>query len=489
MTTYSITYCTKRGFASFTCSHAVMFLLAVFCTYVSADAQANAVHAKNPNIIVILTDDQGYGDVGFTGCQDIPTPNIDRIANAGVIFQNGYVSYSVCAPSRAGLITGRYQDRFGYSRNPLYRPQDDQIGLPLTEQTMAEFLKSAGYHSMAIGKWHLGVHEKFHPLRRGFNQFFGFLGGGHRYFPAEYDIVNPDSAKNEGESYRTKLVRNYTVVDEKEYLTDAFSREAASFIEQNKQYPFFLYLAYNAPHAPLQATPNYLERFAHIQNPKRKTYAAMVSAVDDGVGLLLDKLKQHHLSENTLIIFLSDNGGPKEDNGSNNGPLKGGKGSLWEGGIRVPFAMCWPAQIKPGTRYDMPVISLDIFATIASNIQGATPPPHTLDGVDILPYLTKTKKGAPHEFLFWRQYDQKNYAVVHKSGEKEIILKDSVVHLYQLKSDIGEKNNSAGSDIKTTEMYKREIKKWEANTIPPAFYGLNQEEIYNKEQKQKKNQQ
>lgn len=469
-----------------TCSLVLPFLLLVAASTITAvSAQVPTNKNEKPNIIIILTDDQGFGDVGFNGCKDIPTPNIDRIAKSGVVFNNGYVSYAVCAPSRAGLITGRYQDRFGYSRNPLYRPFDESIGLPLTEQTLPSFLQLAGYHTMAFGKWHLGVHEKFHPLNRGFNEFFGFLGGGHRYFPEEYDIQNPDSAKNEAQSYRTKLVRNKTVVDEKEYLTDALSREAVSFIEQNKQQPFFLYMAYNAPHAPLQATPKYMDRFAHIQNPKRKTYAAMVSAVDDGIGLILDKLDQHQLTENTLVIFLSDNGGPKEDNGSNNGPLRGGKGSLWEGGIRVPFAMSWPAQIKPGTRYEKPVISLDIFATIASNIKGATQPQNMLDGKDILPYIKGTKKGAPHEYLFWRQYDQKNYAVLDKSGVKEVILKDSAVHLYELKNDVGEKNNIADRDSKTAEQLKKEIKKWEAKTIPPAFYGLNQEELYNKEQKEK----
>ncbi len=440
---------------------------------------------ERPNIIFILTDDQGYADVGFNGCKDIPTPNIDRIAKRGVIFSSGYVSYSVCAPSRAGLITGRYQDRFGYSRNPLYRPFDETIGLPLSEQTMAEFLQQSGYHNMAIGKWHLGVHEKFHPLNRGFHEFFGFLGGGHRYFPEEYDIKNPDSAKNEGQSYRTKLVHNKTLVEEKEYLTDALSREAVSFIERQRDKPFFLYLAYNAPHAPLQATQKYLDRFPTIQNNKRKTYAAMVSAVDDGVGLLLDKLDELKLTDNTIIIFLSDNGGPMEDNGSNNGPLRGGKGSLWEGGIRVPFAISWPGKIDPGTRYDKPVISLDIFATLASNIKGAVQPKNLLDGKNILPYVQGKKSDTPHNYLFWRHYDQKNYAVLDHSGVKEVILKDSVIHLFDLKNDLPEKMNIAPGNRKTTELLTAELKKWEANTVPPAFYGLNQEEQYNKEHKEK----
>ncbi len=444
------------------------------------------INKANPNVIIILTDDQGYGDVGFNGCTDIPTPNIDRIAKNGVVFRNAYVSYSVCAPSRAGLITGRYQDRFGYSRNPLYRPFDPEIGLSLNEQMLPDLLQQSGYNTMAIGKWHLGVHEQFRPWKRGFNEFFGFLGGGHRYFPEEYIIANQDSAKNEEQSYRTKLIRNQTAVEESEYITDAFSREAVSYIERNKDQPFFLYLAYNAPHGPLQATPKYLERFTQIKDAKRRTYAAMVSAVDDGVGLILDKLQQSGLAENTIVIFLSDNGGPENVNASDNGPLRGGKGSLFEGGIRVPFAIQWPQQIKANTEYDQSIISLDIFATVAANVQGIAKPKNALDGVDLLPFLNGTKKGSPHEFLFWRQFDQKNYAVIHQSGLKELILKDTNINLYNLKTDIGEVVNVAEKNIQLLQRMEQERKKWEANTIPPAFYGLNQEEDYIKEQKLKK---
>jgi arylsulfatase A-like enzyme len=440
---------------------------------------------SRPNVIIILTDDQGYADVGFNGCKDIPTPNIDRIAKNGVVFTNGYVSYAVCAPSRAGLITGRYQDRFGYSRNPLYRPFDPNIGLPLTEQTLPDLLQQSGYNTMGIGKWHLGVHEKFRPWKRGFNDFFGFLGGGHRYLPEEYTIANPDSATNEGESYRTKLIRNETVVEESEYLTDALSREAVSFIERNRQQPFFLYLAYNAPHAPLQATPKYLDRFKHIKNPKRKTYAAMVSAVDDGVGAVLNRLQELNLTGNTIVIFLSDNGGPENDNGSDNGALRGGKGSLFEGGIRVPFAMQWPGRVKANTRYNQPVISLDIFATIAANIDKVAAPKNKSDGVNLLPYLKGTKQGSPHEYLFWRQYDQKNYAVLHQSGFKEVIIKDTNTSLYNLQTDLAETYNITGKDTTILKRLEQQRKKWASQTIAPAFYGLNQEELYDREQKAK----
>ncbi len=453
-----------------------LLLLVIVLAFTKQPVLETGLKDEKPNVIIILTDDQGYGDVGFNGCKDIPTPNIDRIAKSGVVFTSGYVSYAVCAPSRAGLITGRYQDRFGYSRNPLYRPFDENIGLPLTEQTLPELLQQSGYNTMGIGKWHLGVHEKFRPWKRGFNEFFGFLGGGHRYMPEEYTILNPDSAKDEGQSYRTKLMRNEKVVEESDYLTDALSREAVSFIERNKQQPFFLYLAYNAPHSPLQATPKYLNRFEHIKNPKRKTYAAMVSAVDDGVGTVLDKLQQLHLTENTIVIFLSDNGGPEADNGSDNGLLRAGKGSLFEGGIRVPFAMQWPAHIKANTRYDQPVISFDIFATVAANVKGPAAPKNKLDGVNLLPYLKGIKQGSPHEYLFWRHYDQRNYAVLHQSGFKEVVLKDSAFNLYNLKADIEEKTKI--EDKKKLADFELQRKKWEAATIAPIFYGLNQEQLY-----------
>jgi len=439
-----------------------------------------------PNIILIVADDLGYGDVGFNGCKDIPTPNIDRIAKKGAMFTNAYVTYAVCAPSRAGMLTGRYQDRFGYSRNPLYKPFDSTIGVPLSEQMMPEYLKQVGYKTVGLGKWHLGAHEKYRPWNRGFDKFFGFIGGGHRYLPNEYDIESQDSANNEGQSYRTKLVRNDVVVEEKEYLTDALSREAVSFVDRNAKQPFFMYLAYNAPHTPLQATPKYLQRFNHITDNKRKTYAAMVSAMDDGIGALLDKLEALNLTENTIVIFLSDNGGPEQDNASDNGQLRGGKGSFYEGGLRVPFAMQWPAQIKDGLVYNEAISSLDIFATIKAIIPSAPKPKNTLDGVNLLPYLKGYNKNAPHEFLFWRQFDQKKFATVHATGLKSIVTKDTAVEVFQLRTDIAETTNL--KDVENPNLIKLDDarKKWANQLIPPAFFGLNQEDQYNKQKAQPK---
>lgn len=432
----------------------------------------------SPNLILILADDLGYADVGFNGCKDIPTPNIDRIAQNGVRFTNGYVTFSVSGPSRAGIMTGRYQDRFGYSRNPLFTPNDPQMGLPLSEETLADVLKKADYKSQAIGKWHLGAHETLHPLNRGFDDFYGFLGGGHQYFPENFTLNDSYDAKNEYDSYKIKLLRNNEHVEEKEYLTDALSREAVSYIEKNKNRPFFIYLAYNAPHSPLQATQKYLDRFKHIQEGKRKTYAAMVSAVDDGVGLVLSKLEELNLLDNTIVVFISDNGGPEKDNGSDNGMLRGQKSDLFEGGIRVPFAMQWPAKIKAGMVYDYPVISLDIFATMVEQTIIPINPKNKLDGVNLIPFLEGTKNKAPHEFLFWRKFDAKNYAV--RNGNEKLILKTGAEEmLFDLEKDIQEQKNLCTEEKATTKRLTKTYRKWESELVNPAFLGLNHDKEYN----------
>lgn len=450
----------------------LLLLLIVFSPLRSQKSSA-------PNIIIILTDDQGYGDVGFNGCQDIPTPNIDRIAQNGTVFSRGYVSYPVCGPSRAGLITGRYQDRFGFGRNPVLAPEDSSMGLPLTEQTLATVLGQVDYHSMAIGKWHLGAHPTLHPLKRGFNEFFGFLSGGHRYFPKEWVLWDINVIQKQSDGYRTKLMSDYTRVDEKEYLTDALSREAAKFVRRASDNPFFLYLAYNAPHGPLQATQKYLDRFAHIKNKKRRTYAAMVSAVDDGVGQLLDALKERGIEDNTIVFFLSDNGGPEPKNGSDNGPLKEGKSSLFEGGVRVPFAVQWPGKIPAGQVYDEAVISLDIFATAVAQAQAPIRASHPIDGTDLIPYLNGQQKGVPHEYLFWRKFDQNWYiAQEGKSGLKLMTGRKNEPRLFDLKRDIGEDTDIAKRKQKVIKKLNKEQMDWLMEMIEPSFLGLLQRKEY-----------
>jgi len=447
----------------------VVFIL-VACTTKEKRKNSELVKLEDniskPNIIIILTDDQGYGDVGFNGCKDIPTPNIDRIATNGVKFTNGYVTYAVCGPSRAGLITGRYQDRFGFCRNPLFAPKDVNMGLPLTEQTIAEELKGADYQTMAIGKWHLGAHEQLRPLNRGFDEFFGFLTGGHNYFPEDLVFNDLSELNGQWDPYRTKLLRNNSRIDEKEYLTDALSREAVSFVEKNKSNPFFLYLAFNAPHTPLQATDKYLERFNHIKDKNRKTYAAMVSAVDDGVGKLLDRLEALGVEKNTLVFFLSDNGGAK-NNSSDNGELRDGKSSLYEGGIRVPFALQWPGKISKGIIYEEPVISLDIAATAMELAQ--VTPKNELDGINLIPFLTNKRNGIPHQKLFWRKYDDQSMAIRH-GNMKLVQYKTPDKVLYNLKEDKGE--TIALKDSISHNLLFNSYKEWNAKNSDPNFLGL-----------------
>jgi len=428
--------------------------------------------SRPPNLIVILTDDQGYGDVGFNGCKDIPTPNLDSIARNGVRFPNGYVAYSVCSPSRAALLTGRYGQRFGYERNPNFEPENPGTGLPLSEKTLADVLGNVGYKSGIIGKWHIGAHPDLHPLRRGFTEFFGHLGGGHQYFPEALTIRDIANAKTEADSYRLWIERDHLPVKTTGYLTDEFSNEAVSFVERHKAAPFFLYLAYNAPHAPLQATEKYLSRFPDIKDKRRKTYAAMVSAVDDGVGRLLDKIRTLGLEESTLIFYLSDNGGPEDANASDNGPLRGSKGGPWEGGIRVPFAAQWPGHIPKGGVYENPVISLDIFATITALAKAPLDPARPIDGVNLMPFLTGKDASAPHEALYLRMHDKGAYTV--RRGDYKLIIEKTgdPAELYNLTKDPGEKNNIAASHPEQMTGLDKLRKEWDSQLIAPVFEGL-----------------
>jgi arylsulfatase A-like enzyme len=446
----------------------LILLSALLCSLFQMNGYGQS--KQKPNIIVILADDLGYADVGFNGCKDIPTPNIDRIATNGVKFTNAYVSYSVCGPSRAGLLTGRYEQRFGHERNPQYRPHDPNMGLPKEETTLATSLKQVGYTSGIIGKWHLGADISNHPLNRGFDEFFGHLGGGHRYFPEDLTIKDSYSVNDESGSYQTWIMRNHEPVPTKKYLTDEFSDEAVRFVERHQKEPFFLYLAYNAPHAPLQATQEYLDRFPNIVDKKRKTYAAMVSAVDDGVGRLLNQLEALHLDENTLVYFLSDNGGPEQVNGSDNGPLREGKSSIYEGGYRVPFAMQWKGKVKPRV-YDNPISSLDIFATISALSKSPVREDRPLDGVNMIPFITGKNKGLPHEIIYLRKFDEKGYSVRYKDL-KLVLKRDGIPQLYDLKEDIGEHNDIAKQHPKVVEKLEAMRKEWDSKLIDPIFDGL-----------------
>ena len=437
-------------------------------------ATASLISAsQRPNLIVILTDDQGYQDVGFNGCTDIPTPNLDKLAKNGVKFTDGYVSYPVCGPSRAGLLTGRYQDRFGFTTNPTIDPKNPKAGLPVEEETIAQVLSKAGYKSAIIGKWHMGTHPKFHPHRRGFDHFFGFLAGGLNYMPENLTLNDLSEVTRKWQWYSMKVERDGETVEIDDYLTDELTDAATAFIDQqvDAQNPFFLYLAYNAPHAPLQATEKYLSRFPDIEDKDRRTYAAMVSCVDDGVGRVMKTLSKRGILEDTIIVFLSDNGGAISKNASSNGPLRGAKSDLYEGGIRVPFAMQWLGTIPGNLTYTEPVISLDIFSTIAAITEVEISPDRPLDGVNLIPYLTGKNLGSPHDQLFWRKWEQQGMAV-RSSSTKLVanVKRNNQNHaVYDLESDISERKNIRWKSPDKTQQLIDAWEKWNKPMKDRAF--------------------
>jgi arylsulfatase A-like enzyme len=410
---------------------------------VAATACTHAAERK-PNILIIVADDLGYGELGSQGfTSEIPTPHLDSIARNGVRFTSGYVSGPYCSPTRAGLLTGRYQQRFGHELNPSTAQRTPpNVGLPISETTLGDRFKAAGYKTGWIGKSHLGYAPHFHPLKRGFDEYFGFLGGMHDFLDADADAANP-------------ILRGTERITSLDYLTDALGRETAAFIDKHKASPWLCYLAFNAVHAPLQATEKYLDRFKHIADPKRRAYAALQSAMDDAVGVVLAKLREHGLERDTLVVFFSDNGGPTPSTTSGNGPLRGFKSQTWEGGIRVPFMLQWLGTIPAGQVEDRPVIQLDVLPTALAAAGVAVKPEWKLDGVNLLPFLTGKDSSAPHATLYWRFGPQ----LALRKGEWKILkapgagvdplkpregkANSAGVHLYNLREDLSEKTNLA----------------------------------------------
>jgi arylsulfatase A-like enzyme len=385
-------------------------LVALFAAGLALAATPPAAD-RRPNVIVILADDLGWGDVGFNGCREIPTPNLDALARAGVRFTNGYASHPYCSPSRAGLLTGRHQQRFGHESNPSDAPDDSAIGLPLEETMLPAVLRQHGYRTGIVGKWHLGDHPSHWPTARGFDEWFGFTGGGLSYWG--------DTGKK---GPQAGVLRNGQLVPKSEltHLTDDFSREAAAFIERNHRQPFFLYLAYNAPHAPDQATRAHLQRTEHIEYGGRAVYGAMVAAMDAGIGEVVRKLEALHLREKTLVFFFSDNGGRAEH--AVNFPFRGHKGMLFEGGIRVPFCAAWAAQIPAGQTVDTPITALDIFPTVLAAAGITQAPPRPLDGIDLLPLLGESRSVPGPRTLVWRYATGPNeYGYAVREGEWKLV--------------------------------------------------------------------
>lgn len=457
--------------------------------------------ADQPNIILIIADDLGYGELSVQNPDtDVPTPRIDSIAENGVRFTDGYVSAPFCAASRAGLITGKYQTRFGFEFNPIGpRNEDPDAGLPTKEVTLADRLRDeAGYSTAMIGKWHLGGTAHFNPIRRGFDEFYGFLHEGHYFRPLPYEgmttwlrrkmlpggktgrwtsedgtlIYSTHMGHNEPDyDADNPIYRNGQPIEEPENLTDAITREAVSFIQRcGNERPFFLYLSYNAVHSPLQGEASYMEKYAAIEDIQRRIFAAMLGHLDDGVGRVLDVVKAEGLWENTMIVFLSDNGGPTRELTSSNLPLLGEKGRLNEGGIRVPFVLQYPCKVEGGQVYEKPIISLDLFPT-GIEMAGLKPKGHS-DGVDLIPYLTGEKTGAPHESLYWRVGGRSAL----RMGDWKIVRdgrRDKSTagpwQLYHLGDDIGETKDLAESEKEKLKELVEEWEKYDGEMIEPVF--------------------
>lgn len=441
-----------------------LHFLTALVVLVACCAAHGAQSGRRPNILLIVGDDMGYADVGVHGSKEIPTPHIDSIARAGVRCTSGYVTGPYCSPTRAALLTGRYQQRFGHEFNPGPNPATDaKPGLSTSETTMAQRLKSAGYATALVGKWHLGNADEFHPLDRGFDEFFGFLGGAHSYFPAQ--------------APRNLILRGREPVGEEEYLTDALAREAVAYVERQKNSPFFLYLAFNAVHTPMHAPPKYLERFKTIPDVRRRTYAAMMSAMDDAVGAVLAKLHDAGLEEHTLVFFVSDNGGPPA-NASSNGILRGHKASTWEGGVRVPFLVQWKGRLPAGKVYDAPVAQIDILPTALAAAGIEVKPEWKLDGVDLVPHFTGAKTAPPHDMLYWRFGNQ----MAVRAGDWKLVRARTNAaggaarrrqvtesQLYNLAVDIGEQNDLAAKEPEKVKRLEAAWKKWDAELQPPAW--------------------
>jgi arylsulfatase A-like enzyme len=438
--------------------------------FLSAPAwAAETERPARPNIVLIVADDLGYGELGCYGGRDVPTPNVDSLARNGVRFTSGYVTAPFCAASRAGLLTGRYQTRFGFEFNPIgAQNADPAIGLPTGERTLADVLREAGYVTALIGKWHLGGTARFHPQRRGFDEFFGFLHEGHYFVPPPWSghvtwlrrKTLPDGSQGRWTSPDGRTVwsthmghfepdydadnpilRNSQPVAEAANLTAAFTREAEDFVARHKDQPFLLCLAYNAVHSPLQGSHAYLAKFEHIEDLHRRIFAAMLAQLDDGVGRVLARVLQEGLGERTLIIFLSDNGGPTRELTSSNAPLRGEKGQLLEGGVRVPFLMQWKGRLPMGREEARMVSSLDVFAT-ALAAAGVSPPAH-LDGVDLLPRLVMPDGRPLRERHYWRFGPQAalregDWKIHRGRGGK-------AWQLYNLQDDLGETRDLAAA--------------------------------------------
>lgn len=434
-------------------------------TVSAEDTNNNRTDGRKPNIVLLFADDAGYHDFGFHGSKVMKTPHLDRLAQDGMTFTQAYVSDPTCGPSRAGLLTGRYQHRFGFEENnvPNYMSASSKflgadMGIPLTEKTMGDRMKALGYKTAIFGKWHVGGADRFHPTKRGFDEFYGFRGGRRSYFkrPIEGTI-------QEDLEYMERGFGELAETDT--YLTDALGNAAVEFIEDNQDQPFLIYLSFNAPHTPMDATPEDLAQFPNLEGT-RKINAAMTLAMDRASGNVLDKLDELGLSENTLVIFTNDNGGPTDQNAGNNYPFSGTKSNHLEGGIRVPFIAKWPGIIPESSQYEFPVSTLDLLPTFVAAGGGNVDELENVDGVDLIPHITGQDDTRPHQTLYWKKDAR---ASVRDGDWKLIRFPDRPAELYDLSRDITEQISLADKHPgKVRELYKK-IYDWEKTLAQPMW--------------------
>lgn len=421
-----------------------------------------------PNVVIIIADDLGYGETGMQGNRQIPTPGIDALAASGVRCTCGYVTSSLCSPSRAGIMTGKFQSRFGYDINPIGELNRlDAAGLPETETPFVAALRKAGYRTGLVGKWHLGATEAKRPTKRGFDTFFGFLHEGHYYVPGPpYEDVQTmirsrslptGNFEREGNLFTgnytggnepsydedNPLMRGDQVIEDHAYLTDAITAHAVAFIEQTADTPFALVVAYNAVHSPMQGLLTDLENVHGIEDPQRKIFAAMLIALDRGVSQIRGAIDKREALDNTLVVFLSDNGGPTRELTSSNAPLRGGKGDLYEGGVRVPMVWSMPGSIPSGLVESRPVLSVDIAATslAIAGVDKGLP----LDGVNVIPYLNQKDRSAIHSRIYWRMGQGKTAL---RENDWKIVRPGTgrPFELYHLAGDEAESHDLAGAE-------------------------------------------
>lgn len=433
-----------------------------------AAAQPATAPSDRPNVIVIVDDDMGYADLSIQGDKQISTPNIDSIAKNGVRFTQGYTTGPYCSPSRAGLMSGRYQERFGYDFNPdgCYSEGPD-IGLPRSEATMGEVFHAAGYRTEAIGKWHMGVKPELQPTGRGFDHFFGFLPAKHPY--AETPEIPESQGTNAGFPGQAPghLVRDGKDVVEKEYTTNAFGREAVTFLKKTKGSPFFLYFAPNAVHIPMQAPKKYVDQFPSVDGV-RKYYLAQLACLDENVGRVLSTLRDIGEEDNTIIFFMSDNGGPTEVNGSDNGPFRGGKLTVWEGGVRVPMFLQWKAHLPRGIVLNTPVIQLDLFPTLLDAAGIEKPKEKIFDGHSILGLVEqKLPDSGAHDTYFWR-FGQE-WAVREQNWKLTNIESGGNPSLFDMTTDPGESIDLATQHPEIVKQMTEEWKDWNRQNIDPRW--------------------